>query len=182
MAISSEPPPAKNEAPPGKFFAGSLATIRRLFRARLRLDFVLAIIVVVLVPYAFRYFNPLKVDTAGYTNSDKLEIQELITKVEHELAQTEEARIKRGDAPVFYLRDFDLEVSFVVRASSGQSGSARFEVLTVDNNIQTGLERVQKLTLHMTTTPPPTKEGGNKAASSRLSPQPGQSIVKVQPH
>jgi len=162
------PPKAK------QFFLHRLQEIKRFLRKKISIQLVAVIVLVTLMPYILRYLNPSKIESIHYTDDGKLDIQKLITEVKSELYETEQARIKKGEASLFKLEDFDLEISFVVRANSKQGGSVTYQVVTVDSEIQTGLERVQKLKLHMKAIPPPEEQ--LPASSTHLSGPPPDKI------
>jgi len=77
-------------------------------------------------------------------DTESLEIEELITKVRCELATAEMKMRDRGDLQLFELDEFKLELNFVVRST----GKLEAQVVGVGSALETGNERVQKLTLN----------------------------------
>lgn len=78
-----------------------------------------------------------------------LGIKDLVRRVKQELYEAEEEMRKNQEIPLFELKDFDLEISFMVQAQSTQKGKIEYHFVAVDNEIQTGSERIQKIKLHM---------------------------------
>ncbi|MFX0137178.1 MAG: trypco2 family protein [Candidatus Hodarchaeota archaeon] len=78
-----------------------------------------------------------------------LGIKDLVRRVKQELYEAEEEMRKNHEIPLFELKDFDLEISFMVQAQSTQKGKVEYHFVAVDNEIQTGSERIQKIKLHM---------------------------------
>jgi len=137
--------------------ASSLArftkTTAQLFRRRIPLPVVLLLLVILLSPYLLRYLNrgtlsPQLPDTSG---SKTLGITQLVRDVKQELAQMENERIGHNETALFEVTNFDLEISFMVQASAEQQGGVQYHVVTADSRIQNGMEKIQKLTLHMKT-------------------------------
>ena len=78
-----------------------------------------------------------------------LQVKELIEAVRTELAAAEESRRKRGDLPLFELKDFEMEINYLVR----NSGGTKAEVIGVGTNLDALSERVQKLRLRWAAIP-----------------------------
>lgn len=72
------------------------------------------------------------------------------------------------DSALFEVKEFDLEISFVVRTDLSQSGAVNYQLVTADTESSIARENVQKLTLRMSAIPP--KAGSAPASSSPLSP------------
>lgn len=72
-----------------------------------------------------------------------LEVKELIEAVSEQLAAVDVSRREKGLLPLFKLRDFEMEINFVVR----NSGGAKAEVVGIGTNLDAATERVQKLHL-----------------------------------
>jgi len=90
----------------------------------------------------------------GEYRKEALGVGELITQVKSELAQMEQDRRKKGDAALFEVKDFDLEISFVVHKHVSAKGEVSYHLVTVGGEVQSAFERAQKVTLHLTTLPP----------------------------
>lgn len=109
--------------------------------------------VVLSLPYLVnRTYKPTnKVFTQDYGNT--LGIGQLTRQVQNEISKLDKERRENNIAPMFQLQTFELEISFVIKEGSNQSGGAHYEVVTVDNQLQTGSEHVQKLKLTMVVSP-----------------------------
>jgi hypothetical protein len=81
--------------------------------------------------------------------SQPLEIKDLITRVREELAAAETDMLKRHDLALFKLKDFEMEINYVIRAGS----VVKTEVVGVGTDLSVDRERVQKLTLRWAVCP-----------------------------
>ena len=77
-----------------------------------------------------------------------LEIKDLVQEVRAELAAVEKDMREKGEIALFELDKFELELNFVVRASTKDTVGAKTELVTAESEIEKGSEKVQKLTLH----------------------------------
>lgn len=87
-------------------------------------------------------------------DSAELGVQDLIEKVKDELIKTEQKRIKDGRDPLFELKDFELEINFVVTNRNKESGGFDFKVVTLEGERDISSERIQKVKLRMAAIPP----------------------------
>jgi hypothetical protein len=85
---------------------------------------------------------------------ERLGIEDLTRKVKAELQQLEFDRITKNEETLFRLKDFDLEVSFIIKASQKQKGEVKTEVVVVGAEQEHSREAVHKITLHMEMVPP----------------------------
>jgi hypothetical protein len=76
-----------------------------------------------------------------------LGIQELVRGVKEELSAADAERRQSGEAALFKVKDFDLEVSFFAHSDSKTRGGFQYHVLTLDREQHVSAERVQKLHL-----------------------------------
>jgi hypothetical protein len=83
----------------------------------------------------------------GNADQRELGVAELVRKIKGELVAVDQEQTSGNQLALFRLKDFELEISFVVHHTSSSKGTVQFEFLTVDNDIQVGAEKVQKLTL-----------------------------------
>lgn len=81
--------------------------------------------------------------------STPLGIDALAEKVRSELEKLETWRQSNGKAALFELKDFELEVSFVVKKSRKVKGELEAEVITVGGEAEHSKEATQKVVLHM---------------------------------
>ena len=80
----------------------------------------------------------------------RVEVKDLIREVKAELVAADKAALNGGEAALFQLRDFEMEIQFVVR----RSGDFRAEVVGVGGGAGASSESVQKLKLHWDAVPP----------------------------
>ena len=104
----------------------------------------------------------------GASESSGLGIDKVIRDVKKELVASDQKRIENQEAALFQVKDFDLEIQFVVRESTTTGGEAKYEVITVNTELKDELEKVQKITLHFTAAQP--KEEKEKVTEN---PNPG---------
>lgn len=103
----------------------------------------------------------------------RVEVKDLIREVKAELVAADEAAIKGREAALFKLRDFEMEIQFVVR----RSGDFRAEVVGVGGGAGASSESVQKLKLHWDAVPPRTdvvpaaKDGIQKSPTCTIGPE-----------
>jgi hypothetical protein len=117
----------------------------------------LAAIVLMALPYLVRYVlpSPDRAAQLGKLSADApLDLDILIRKVKQELAAAEQESVTNREAALFELKQFDLELSFVMRARSLGSGKVEYVPVVVTNELELGSERVQRITLHMNAVPP----------------------------
>lgn len=104
------------------------------------------LLLVAIVPILSRR---LWIDTRVPSAQNGLEISELIRRVKKGLeAANAEANAKQ-EAALFKAKTFDLEVTFVVEASTSSEGKTEYHLVTVDNTLEAKSERTQKITIHM---------------------------------
>lgn len=78
-----------------------------------------------------------------------LGIKCLVESVKAELVAAENSYRQKNEAPLFELKDFEMEINYLVR----NSGGIKAEVIGVGTNLDSGSERVQKLRLTWTAIP-----------------------------
>ncbi|MGH9494374.1 MAG: trypco2 family protein, partial [Candidatus Sulfotelmatobacter sp.] len=81
--------------------------------------------------------------------STPLGIDTLAEKVRSEMENIETWRQSNGKAALFELKDFELEISFVVKRSNKVKGDLEAEVVTVGGESEHSKEATQKVVLHM---------------------------------
>lgn len=107
----------------------------------------------------------INVDRGLISGGRPLEIKDLIEQVRSELVATEVAMRKRNELPLFKLKDFEMEINYVIRSGS----VVKTEVVGVGTDLSLDKERVQKLTLRWAACP--TRIAGTfRAASAPLLP------------
>ncbi len=95
-----------------------------------------------------------------------LGIKSLIRKVKEELKYTELA-MEEDEDPLFMVKDFELEISFVVHTSYTMNGTIEYHFITVDSEYESSIEKIQRIKLHMTTIP---SKPENFGGSTKLKP------------
>ena len=83
-----------------------------------------------------------------------LGLQDFVENLKTELEQMESKRRVDGRAAMFRVRDFDLELSFVLKASEKSSGKIEARIVTAEMERELGREQTHKITLHMGMVPP----------------------------
>lgn len=81
-----------------------------------------------------------------------LELKDFIVKVKADLASAEEEGLQKGERPLLQLQDVELVVNFVVQSRA----ETDVKLVTVNGSAISGLERTQKITLHLKPVPPET--------------------------
>jgi hypothetical protein len=112
----------------------------------------LGAIILMALPYLIHYARPSPNQTSklGRPSGDEpLDLDKLIRRVKQELAATEQEMVTNHEAPLFELKQFDLELSFVLRARSLANGKVEYVPVVVSSELEVGSERIQKITLHM---------------------------------
>ena len=117
----------------------------------LRIDLILGVLILILIAaMIYNHTNQSQPDT---DRSEGLGVTQLITMVKEELIATEQTRQTLDQAALFELKDFDLEINFVVRNSRSADGKVGPQFLTVEAGMEVSSERVQKIRLHMSAIP-----------------------------
>jgi hypothetical protein len=110
----------------------------------------IGIVILIIGLFLFLFYIHRK-STLSTENNQKLGVTELIQQVKKELVEMEEKRVQTKEAPLFVVKEFELEVNFVVKENYNQKGDFDFKVVTVGNETDLGTEKTQKITLRMTT-------------------------------
>ena len=124
--------------------------IRRFWRKRVPLSLVVPIVLVALIPEILRHFQTRSTiqGIAGPEGRQVLGIKDLVQEVRAELAAVEAEMRNKNEKALFELTAFEMELNFVVKASSTVTGGVKTELVTAESEVQAGSEKVQKLTLH----------------------------------
>jgi len=127
-----------------------------ILETRISLKLVVAVVLILLLPQIVPYIHSrfAQAPPPQARPPEGLGITDLIRKVKQELAAADEQARQNREAALFQMKDFDLELSFMVQARSVTHGKVNYELVAVDSETQTGSERVQKIRLHMTTVTP----------------------------
>jgi hypothetical protein len=153
------------------FAPGRFRVAQAVLNRPLTLKHLTGALLLIALPYVIVRVHPVS-SNSRRGPQEELGLQTLISQVKTELSNLERERLTRKELAMFQLNAFDLELQFIVRENSRVAGHGDFKLVAVDNEMQTGSERVQKLILHMTTVPPLI---GSTAASALSSvPQTGE--------
>jgi hypothetical protein len=95
-------------------------------------------------------YHRASVDTSG----PQLGVTTLILHLRDELELLEQQRLKSGKESTFRIKDFDLEVNFVVKVKGNQKNGLNYEIVTAGTGHEFSRERSDKITLHMEILPP----------------------------
>lgn len=107
-----------------------------------------------------------------------LDIAELIVGVKNELLKAQQHRVQENELPLFEVKDFDLEINFVVRSQSNVTGQLDAKVITVGGEDEYSSEKVHKISLHLTAVSPVPSTGG---ASRERIPSEGGRVLGPTP-
>ena len=124
----------------------------RLLEKHVPVKLLLGVIILMALPYLVHYAIPSPDQTSklGRPSGDEpLELNKLIRRVKQELAASEQEMVANHEAPLFELKQVDLELSFVLRARSLANGKVDYVPVVVSSEREVGSEKIQKVTLHM---------------------------------
>ena len=124
--------------------------------------FDLVAIVIILILIGTSIYRHLKERSNEVIVPQTLGVKGLVERVKEELISVEKGRLQTAQSALFELKDFDLEIKFVVNEKTTQSGKIEYEVVTIGRETSVSTENVQTIKLHMTAIPP---EEGEAAPS-----------------
>lgn len=126
-------------------------------------DLILAVLIISLI--AAMVYNHRRTEKAKSTPTDAVEIdiKDLIVGVKTALGNVERERIVRKEGPLFEVKDFDLELNFVVKRANTATGEIEAKVVTLGSESQYSQESIQKVRLHLTTLPTKQETGSPSA-------------------
>lgn len=84
-------------------------------------------------------------DWTSSESTPELRISSIIRKVKEELVAADSARIAANEAALFSLRDFELDLSFVVRRTA--EAKAGYELIALEANAGVETQQVQRIHL-----------------------------------
>lgn len=113
--------------------------------------------------------------TSDNNPSSKLGIKELINKVRSELVETNIQLLKEDKPALFEVREFELELNFVIKESTNDKAGFEFNAVTVGSDTEFSSEKLQKITLKMTAVPPEEGESSSGGTMELLSSPPEES-------
>jgi Trypsin-co-occurring domain 2 len=143
--------------------------------SRVQVLLLVAVVALVLaLPFGIDRFWRIKPPLPASSES-ALGVETLVRQVQTEIAKSEENRKAKNIAAMFELKRFELEISFVARKTSSQSGNANFELVTVDNQLQVTAEQTHRLKLVMDVVAPE----GTIEQSRSATPEGGQVLGRI---
>ena len=123
------------------------AAFRRVMTVRVPVVAVVALsVLAILVLYSNQLTN---VREFGRDQPSGLGIKELIQNVKLELQETERQAREQNQSALFLLKDFDLEVKFVLQARSKGTAGVDYELVAIGSEMELGTERIHTIRLHM---------------------------------
>ena len=115
---------------------------------------VVAVLLILMIPYLLKYLGREPLVLPPPPAEKALGLKDFINALKGELVKMEQERTDKSEAAIFDITGIDLEISFIVRTSSQQKSGVEYQVVTAESQIQNGMERVQKLTMHLKQTGP----------------------------
>ena|ERR1019366_9397132 len=130
--------------------------LAHLFRVRVAIGQELLLLALVAIAAAVWIQSRTPVSTAltPLEARTSLGLQELVQSLKTELEQMESQRLSEKRGALFRVKDFDLELSFVLKHNSKDSAKLEYEILTAEMQRELGNEQTHKITLHMEVAPP----------------------------
>lgn len=97
--------------------------------------------------YTRNQYQPSKI--ISVSDIERLGIREVITKVQEELRESEKERIRSDKDSLFQVKDFELEIKFVVSTKTSDNQQASLELITLDTKAEYSQEKVHHIRLRM---------------------------------
>lgn len=129
--------------------------------------FEIASYVIIILLLFINIYLHIKPKPQSIAPSNSLGVKTLIEQVRSELLAIQKNQVDGVNRDMFQLKDFDLEIKFVVNEKQTVSGKAEFEVVTIGGDNTVTNEKVQTIKLHMTTFPPEEGEIGEAEQKTR---------------
>jgi K+ transporter len=85
---------------------------------------------------------------------NSLGLRDFVASLQTELEQMESERLAQQRGALFRVKDFDLELSFVLKHNEKDSTKVEYQILTAEMERELGREQTHKITLHMDLSPP----------------------------
>jgi hypothetical protein len=123
--------------------------LKQLWTAKVEISLgKLLIVILLLTSVLFFPWHLLNKKEILHNGKNGLGVYDLIRGVKNELAKADSARVFNNEAPLFKLKDLEMEISFVVREQKTISGETKFELITVEATNESENLNTQKLKLH----------------------------------
>jgi hypothetical protein len=100
---------------------------------------------------------------------EPLGIAQVVRRVKQELYEADIERDERGEAALFELDSFDLELNFVVETRGAAKAGTDFALVVLGKEAEVSSQRIQKIHLHMKAAAPVTGRKPVGAAPPALS-------------
>lgn len=138
-----------------KMLSLAYARVVKLFRLQITVGqelLLLAFVAFAAVAW-INWRTPAPAAAAPIDKRTTLGLQELVQSLKGELEQMESKRLSQQQGALFRIKDFDLELSFVLKRSEKDSSKLEYEILTAEMERELGAEQTHKITLHMEVAP-----------------------------
>lgn len=126
-------------------------SIDKWFAKKITISVGMVLLILLVLSVSFFLIKSTVNQRASYRNeadTTGLEIGSLIRMVKTELMMADSQRINNNESALFALKDFEMEISFIVRSTNRHGGNIGYQFVTVESGSETGNEKIQKLTLH----------------------------------
>lgn len=84
-----------------------------------------------------------------FPSAESLGIKDVITKVQDELRESEKERTGSNKSSLFQVKDFELEIKFVINTKTSDNQQANLELITLDTKAEYSQEKVHQIKLRM---------------------------------
>lgn len=156
---------------------GIRARITRALRHSVSLGSILSGLVAILVVYeGLPRLAAHLLQYSAATAPEGLELKDFIIKVKADLVAADQAAVAHGETPLLALEDVELEANFVVQSHA----ESEVKLVTVNGTALAGLERSQKIVLHLK--PVPRKDIIERSSQTPIVPSPKSSeVIQISP-
>lgn len=134
-----------------------ISQIADFFKRKISFSYSLILfLTVVLLAYFFiiRSTGELSKNEIKRCDTCGIGITDLVRQVKKELLALEDSMVNNNENALFRLKDFEMEINFVVRENTSTKLQGNYEVVAVEGSKDYGNEKVQKIILHWETEKP----------------------------
>ncbi len=107
-------------------------------------DLTLLVMFLIIGYLSFKHFYP---DEIKILESESIEIKSLVTEVKRQLTELDKERQSNNELALFQLKEFELELTFVVRKTSSVTAEGSFELIALDASSGQEIQNMQKLNI-----------------------------------
>jgi hypothetical protein len=124
-----------------------------LNKYKMNLDFILFVVAIVLLLYLG--INRVLRHSATLREEEiPLKIYPLVREVKEQLTKLNQTMNDSNEAALFAVKNFDLELNFVIRKSTQNEVGFESDIVTIKKGNDINNEQVQKIFIHMEVIPP----------------------------